>query len=82
MESATGMPYAKVTLVGNTSYADADGNFSVTGSGTITSTLDGQWFDSQNQSGYDASLSQNSSDPYFMHNEPNSREQYRAQVNA
>ena len=82
VESATGMPYAKVTLGGNTSYADADGNFSVTGSGTITSTLDGQWFDSQNQSGSDASLSQNSSDPYFMHNEPNSSEQYRAQVNA
>ena len=81
-ESATGMPYAKVTLGGNTSYADADGNFSVTGSGTITSTLDGQWFDSQNQAGSDASLSQNSSDPYFMHNEPNSSEQDRAQVNA
>ena len=81
-ESAAGMPYAKVTLGSNTEYADADGNYSITGSGTITSTMDGRWFDSQNQSGSDASLSQNSSDPYFMHNESNSSEQYRAQVNA
>ncbi len=80
-ESAVGMPYAKVTLGGSTAYADANGDFTVSGSGTITSTLDGQWFDSQNQSGSDASLSQNSSDPYFMHSEANNNEQYRAQVN-
>ena len=79
-ESAVGMPYAKVTLAGNTAYADADGNFTISGSGSIISTLDGQWFDSQNQSGSDASLT--SSDPYFMHNESNSSEQERAQVNA
>ena len=80
-ESAAGMPYAKVTLGGSTEYADANGNFTIAGSGTITSTLDGRWFDSQNQSGSDASLSQNSSDPYFMHSEANNNEQYRAQVN-
>ncbi|MBC8200671.1 MAG: hypothetical protein H8E86_01395 [Planctomycetes bacterium] len=81
-ESSEGMPYAKLTLGGSTAYADANGDFTIAGSGTITSTLDGQWFDSQNQSGSDASLSQSSSDPYFMHNEPNNNEQYRAQVNA
>jgi len=81
-ESAAGLPYAKVTLSGNTEYADANGDFTISGSGNITSTLDGMWFDSQNQSGSDASLSQKSSDPYFMHNEANNSEQYRAQVNA
>ena len=80
-ESAAGLPYAKVTLGGNTAYADENGNFSIDGTGNITSTLDGQWFDSQNQSGSDASLSQSSSDPNFMHNEANNNEQYRAQVN-
>jgi hypothetical protein len=56
------------------------GDFTIAGSGNITSTLDGQWFDSQNQSGSDASLTQ--SNPYFMHNSANNNEQYRAQVNA
>ena len=78
-ESAAGMPYAKVTLGGTTAYADANGDFTISGSGNMTSTLDGRWFDSQNQSGSDASLS--STDPNFMHNEANSNEQYRAQVN-
>ena len=81
-ESAAGLPYAKVTLNGNTAYADSNGDFTIDGAGTITSTLDGQWFDSQNQSGSDASLSQDSTDPYFMHNDLNNNEQYRAQVNA
>jgi len=80
-ESAMGMPYARVTLGGNTAYSDVNGDFTISGSGTITSTLDGQWFNVDNQSGSDASLSQNSSDPYFMHNEPNSNGQLRAQVN-
>ncbi|HIN84517.1 MAG TPA: hypothetical protein EYM90_06425 [Phycisphaerales bacterium] len=80
-ESAAGLPYAKVTLGGNTAYADANGDYTVAGTGTITSTLDGQWFDSQNQSGADASLSQNSNNPNFLHNDANNNEQYRAQVN-
>ena len=80
-ESSAGLPYAKVSLGGSTVFADANGDFTISGSGNITSTLDGEWFDSQNQSGSDASLSQNSSDPYFMHNDANNSEQYRAQVN-
>ncbi|MDP7008806.1 MAG: hypothetical protein QGI78_04465 [Phycisphaerales bacterium] len=81
-ESAAGMPYAKVSLNGNSAYADAFGDFTFVGSGTLTSTLDGMYFNVNNQSGSDASLSQSTSDPYFMHNEPNSNEQLRAQVNA
>ncbi len=81
-ESAMGMPYAKVTLGGSTANADANGDFTISGSGTITSTLDGLWFNVNNQSGSDATLSQNSSDPYFMHNEANNSEGVRAQVNA
>jgi Zn-dependent metalloprotease len=80
-ELPEGMPYAKVTMGSTTAYADANGDFTIGGSGTITSTLDGTWFDSQNQSGSDASLLQSSSNPYFMHNQPNNNEQYRAQVN-
>jgi hypothetical protein len=78
-ESAASLPYAKVTLGGNTAYADVNGDFTIAGSGTITSMLDGQWFNVNNQSGSDASLS--SADPYFMHNESNSSESVRAQVN-
>jgi hypothetical protein len=80
-ESAAGLPYAKVTLDGSTEYADVNGDFSIAGSGSITSTLDGVWFDSQNQSGSDASLTQSSADPNFLHSEANNDEQYRAQVN-
>jgi len=78
-EAPMGLPYAKVTLGGDTAYADENGDFTIPGSGTITSMLDGRWFNVNNQSGTDASLS--STDPYFMHNEANSSESVRAQVN-
>jgi len=81
IESVTGMPYARVTLSGNTAYADANGDFTISGSGTITSTLDGTWFNVNNNSGSDASLSQNSSNPNFIHNQANNSESVRAQVN-
>jgi hypothetical protein len=81
-ESIDGLPYAKVTLGGNTEYADANGDFTIAGSGTITSMLDGLWFNVNNNSGSDATLSQNTSDPYFVHNEANNSESNRAQVNA
>ena len=80
VESAMGMPYARVTLGGQTVYADGNGDFTINGSGNITSTLDGVWFNVDNQSGADVSLTQ--SDPYFIHNEANNNEQVRAQVNA
>jgi hypothetical protein len=77
-ESSMGMPYSKITLGGSTVYADVDGNYSVNGSGTITSSLDGQWFNMNPN----ATLSQNSSNPNFVHNASNSSESNRASVNA
>jgi hypothetical protein len=79
-ESATGLPYAKVTRSGNTAYADADGNFSINGSGNITSKLEGRWFKVNNESGSDSSISQSGLN--IMHNSSNSSSTYRAEVNA
>jgi hypothetical protein len=81
-ESSAGLPYAKVTRNGATAYADENGNYSIAGSGNITSKLEGQWFNVNNNSGSDSSLSQNSSNPNFVHNNSNSSESYRAEVNA
>ena len=81
-ESEAGLPYAKVTLGGNTSYADADGNFSINGSGNILSKLEGRWFNVNNQSGSDSQISQSSLNPYIVHNASNNSESYRAEVNA
>ncbi|MDP7008804.1 MAG: hypothetical protein QGI78_04455 [Phycisphaerales bacterium] len=81
-ESAAGLPYAKVTRSGATAYTDANGNYSIAGSGNITSKLEGQWFNVNNSSGSDSSLSQSSSNPDFLHNAANSSQYYRAEVNA
>ena len=81
-ETLSGMPYAKVTLNGNTAYADADGNYSISGSGNLTSKLEGRWFNVNNSSGSDASITQNTSNPNIVHNSSNNSESYRAQVNA
>jgi len=82
IESSAGLPYAKVTLGGNTAYADADGDFSINGSGNITSRLEGQWFNVNNQSGSDSSITQSSNNPYIVHNAANNSGTYRAEVNA
>ena len=79
-ESVTGLPYAKVTRGGNTAYADVNGDYSINGSGNITSTLSGRWFDVNNQNGSDSSISQSSLN--VVHNSANSSESYRAEVNA
>jgi hypothetical protein len=78
-ESAMGLPYAKVTRGGNTAYADSNGDFSINGSGNITSRLEGLWFDVNNYAGSDSSISQSGLD--ILHNEPNSSQTYRAEVN-
>jgi len=78
-ESPSGLPYAKVTRGGNTAYADANGNFTINGSGNITSFLEGQWFN-VNNSGSDSSISQSGLN--ILHNSSNSSESYRAEVNA
>jgi hypothetical protein len=80
VESATGLPYVKVTRGGNTAYADANGDFSINGSGNITSLLEGQWFKVNNQNGSNSSISQSGLD--IVHNTANSSESYRAEVNA
>ena len=81
-ESSSGLPYAKVTLGSSTAFADVNGNFSIFGTGNITSRLEGEWFDVNNQSGSDSSISQNSSNPNILHNSANSSASYRAEVNA
>ncbi|MDP6987520.1 MAG: hypothetical protein QGG74_05695 [Phycisphaerales bacterium] len=76
------LPYAKLTRSGNTAYADANGNFSIGGSGNITSKIEGTWFNVNNNSGSDGSLTQGDSNPNFVHNSANSDAKLRAQVNA
>jgi Zn-dependent metalloprotease len=80
-ESAMGMPYAKVTLDGNTAYADENGDFSIAGSGNITSKLEGRWFNVNNNYSSDSIITQSSLNPFIMHNEDNNSEMYRAEVN-
>ena len=72
------LPYARVTQGGSTYYADANGNYSTPGSGNVTSYLDGQWFDVQNNSGSDAQVSGTGD---ILHNAANNDGQLRAQVN-
>ena len=80
-ESSMGMPYALVTLNGNSAYADEYGNYSIPGDGNLTSKLEGRWFNVNNNSGSDASITQNTLNPNVVHNASNSSESVRAQVN-
>jgi len=80
-ESSMGMPYALVTLNGKSAYADENGNYSIPGDGNLTSTLEGRWFNVNNNSGSDASITQNTLNPNVVHNASNSSESVRAQVN-
>ncbi|MBC8523540.1 hypothetical protein H8D29_06395 [PVC group bacterium] len=81
-ESAAGLPYARVTLEGNSIFADVNGDYDVPGTGTLISKLDGKWFNVNNNSGSDSSISQSSLNPNILHNSTNSSEYYRAEVNA
>ena len=78
-ESVAGLPYAKVTLGGNTAFADVNGDYSIAGSGSVTSKLEGEWFRVYNQSGGNSSIT-GSGD--IVHNAANSSASYRAEVNA
>ena len=80
-ESSMDLPYALVTLNGNSAYADENGNYSIPGDGNLTSTLEGRWFNVNNNSGSDASITQNTLNPNVLHNASNSSESVRAQVN-
>jgi hypothetical protein len=88
-ELATPMPYAEVAIGSTVAYADENGDFVIPNAGdsqvTVESWMRGQWFKVQNQgSGGNAHLSLNVIPPgpaNFLHNEPNSDENLRAQVN-
>jgi hypothetical protein len=87
-EEATPMPYATVTMGSTTVYADASGNFVIPNSGTsqvtVQSPMSGRYFTVDNVAGSEETLSLNVTPPgpaNFMHNQANTTEAIRAQVN-
>jgi len=88
-EVATVMPYAKVAIGSTTAYADASGNFTIPNGGsspvTVTSYLSGYRFTVDNVAGSEETLTLSVTPPgpaNFMHNQANTSEAVRAQVNA
>jgi hypothetical protein len=89
-EVLTPLPYARVYISGgNTAFADINGNFVIPHGGsspcTVISNIRGDWFRVYNQAGGDAQLSQSVTPPgpaNFIHNEANTSEYNRAEVNA
>ncbi len=89
-EEITPLPYARVYISGgDTAYADVNGDFVIPHGGsspvTVISNIRGEWFRVYNQAGSDAQLSQMVTPPgpaNFVHNESNSSEYNRAEVNA
>ncbi|HNQ25077.1 MAG TPA: hypothetical protein PKK06_18515, partial [Phycisphaerae bacterium] len=86
-ELVTPMPYARVSIGTTVAYADANGNFVIPNSGsssvTVVSTVRGRYFDVNNQSSSDASLSVVVTPPgpaNFVHNSGNA-EYTTAEVN-
>ena len=82
------LKYAKLTAGDVTVYTDENGDFVMPYSGTepllITSSLSGIWFDVQNQTGPNSTITYSVTPPgpiYFMHNSSNGSEFYRAEVN-
>ena len=84
------MPYAYVNIVdGSSTYADANGDFVIPNAGdtsvTVQSPVRGQYFRVYNQGGGDTVLEQSVTPPgpaNFIHNEANTNEFQRAEVNA
>jgi hypothetical protein len=88
-EVVEGMPYARVSAGSSVAYADADGNFTLSNSGTtpvtVTSAVRGEWFRVYNEGGSDSSLSESVTPPGpvdFLHNAANNSETVRAEVNS
>lgn len=88
-ESATGLPYALVSSGGGQTYAGETGAFVLSNDGddpiTVESEIQGRYFVVFNQSGDNALLSRSVTpgEPVeFRHNEANSSETNRAEVNA
>jgi hypothetical protein len=89
-ESLVTYPWAKVGIQGGTTvYADGNGNFTIPNSGTsavtVQSFVDGLRFTVDNRAGAEETLSQSVTPPgpaNFVHNQANTDELVRAQVNA
>jgi hypothetical protein len=87
-ESAEDLMWARVNIGSTVAYADANGDFTITNSGsspvTVQSGLWGQWFKVTNQAGANTVLSLSVTPPgpaNFMHNNLNTDEYKRAEVN-
>jgi len=87
-EVDTPIPHTKVTIGSTTAYTDANGDYTISNSGssavTVESSLDGQYFDVYNYDGSDISLSNVVIPPGpadFQFNSANTDELIRAQVN-
>jgi len=84
----TPMPYSRVNIGSTISYADVNGDYTITNGGTsdvtVTSPVWGQYFRVYNYAGADAELTQVVTPPgpaNFMHNSPDA-EHTRSEVNA
>jgi len=87
-ELAEDLMWARVNIGSTVAYADANGDFTISNSGsssvTVESRLWGQWFKVTNQAGANTVLSLNVNPPgpaNFMHNDLNNNEYKRAEVN-
>ena len=88
-EELEALPYAYVNIVdGSSAYADANGDFVIPNAGdtsvTVQSPVRGQYFAVQNQGGGNTMLEQDVTPPgpaNFIHNEANTNEFQRAEVN-
>jgi len=87
-ETPEAMSYGRVNIGSTVAYADVNGDFVIPNSGsspvTVESRLRGQWFWVHNSAGSEAVLTQTVTPPgpaNFLHNQPNTDEFYRAQVN-
>lgn len=88
-EEPTPLPYARVYIQGGyTVFADENGDFVIPNDGdedvTVISNIRGEWFRVFNASGGNAELSETVTPPGpidFMHNEENTSEYNRAEVN-
>ncbi len=88
-EVITPLPYARVSIGSTVRYTDVNGNFVIPHNGsspvTVNSSLDGVYFDIQNQAQATTTLAMMVTPPgpaNFMYNAPNVGEWDRAEVNA
>lgn len=82
-EVSMALPYIEVTSGANSTFADANGNFTITADGpTVDASLNGQWFDAFNFLGDEVTASEPAGTPAnFLFNAANTDELVRAQVN-